>query len=69
MHFSRSSPNAYDLFADLENDGVYDPDFLDSYLSLAATYPNGEIVETDTLQQGYSISGLCGDIEYRRRDV
>ena len=48
MHFSLSSPTTYILFADEDGTGIYDPN----------TSPS-EIVDTDTIQQGYAITGLC----------
>lgn len=54
MHFALSDPTHYYLFADLENTGVFDANYPTSQ-----TYPDGEIVETDALDQGYYITGLC----------
>lgn len=48
MHFSLSSPTTYVLFADEDRTGVYD----------AQATPS-EIVDSNMIQQGFAISGLC----------
>lgn len=48
MHFALATPTTYILFADEDNTGIYDP----------AASPS-EIVDTDTIDQGFAITGLC----------
>jgi hypothetical protein len=48
MYFSLTSPNTYILFADEDGTGVYD----------AKATPS-EIVESNSIQQGFAITGLC----------
>ena len=48
MYFSLSSPSTYILFADESGTGIYNPSVTPS-----------EIVESDSLDQGYAITGLC----------
>jgi len=48
MNFRLANPGTYILFADEDGTGIYDPQKSPS-----------EIVEADTLQQGYAITGLC----------
>jgi Tfp pilus assembly protein FimT len=53
MYFSLSDPTQYILFADLENTGIYDPNFTNP------SYPTGEVVQTTDIQSGYSVQSLC----------
>ena len=48
MHFSLSSPTTYLLFADEDGTGIYNPNIAPS-----------EIVDSNQIQQGFSISSLC----------
>lgn len=48
MNFKLSTPSTYLLFADEDGTGVYDPSVSPS-----------EIVDSDSIQQGYAITGLC----------
>lgn len=59
MNFTLASPQQYTLFADLENNGVYDPNYLTSHSTESSVYPTGELVAQTTIQQGFSITGLC----------
>lgn len=48
MHFSLTTPNSYILFADEDGTGIYDPNASPS-----------EVVDSNTISQGFAITGLC----------